>query len=379
MDESNHITGSSPSGSPQNVSYTNFNHQLALENNQNSTSDATSNPLLVPEAQLQRLQNMTVASSDDYMELKQIKQHLNNCQLTPDVQEVINVLFWKLEAVLKERDDLIMAESLRGTLLLGQRQTTPNTHLLETLRRVNQATTPTPTGENPSQLFLRQELYTPTSEISSPTDEDAVGQEYVMTTPTKQKFMRYGTAPTPSSPPKNTLSLGHYKLTTPTAEHSFMRHDPPPTPTTAAQFNYLKLLGETLRTVKQTATPMPTVENPSTRTSELSSPKKSSVMIDNDLYIEEYKMPNPTEHSFDRNGPAPTPTSPTRKNLFLGHFQLTTPTADHPFFRQDPPPTPATPTTADQFFFDYDSEEILGEQEFWTYWTPHHACRRIQV
>ncbi|KAL1465400.1 hypothetical protein WDU94_004978 [Cyamophila willieti] len=165
---------------------------------------------------------MTAASSDDYTELEQMKVLLNNRQLTPDVQEVINVLFWKLEAVLKERDDLIMAENLRGTLLMGQHQITPNTHLLETLRRENQTATPSPTGKKPSHLFLTQELHTPTcSTESSPTtsitiDNDLYVEEEPMSTTSKDHFMKHGPAPTPSSPTKTNLFLGHYRLTTPT-------------------------------------------------------------------------------------------------------------------------------------------------------------------
>ncbi|XP_026676135.1 uncharacterized protein LOC113465651 [Diaphorina citri] len=79
------------------------------------------NPLLNPAIKLQRMDNLHSTSYDDLQELETIKEHLNNtCQQLPEaVTQVINALVCKLEAVLKEKDELIMAESFRGSLLLS--------------------------------------------------------------------------------------------------------------------------------------------------------------------------------------------------------------------------------------------------------------------
>ncbi|KAI5739525.1 hypothetical protein M8J77_020275 [Diaphorina citri] len=78
------------------------------------------NPLLNPAIKLQRLDNLHSTGYSDLQELEIIKEQLNNtCQQLPEaVTQVINTLVWKLEAVLKEKDELIMAESSRGSLLL---------------------------------------------------------------------------------------------------------------------------------------------------------------------------------------------------------------------------------------------------------------------
>uniref|UniRef100_A0A8D9FDQ4 Dedicator of cytokinesis protein 9 n=1 Tax=Cacopsylla melanoneura TaxID=428564 RepID=A0A8D9FDQ4_9HEMI len=85
--------------------------------NENQASYVNFNPLLIPQNQLLRLEDFSVTTRGDYLELDNIKEQLNNCQLTPDIQGVVNQLIWKLEAVLKEKDELIIADSFQKTLL----------------------------------------------------------------------------------------------------------------------------------------------------------------------------------------------------------------------------------------------------------------------
>ncbi|KAL1447577.1 hypothetical protein WDU94_005511 [Cyamophila willieti] len=83
-------------------------------------SHATVNPFMVPQTHLQRMENLNASSQGDHQDLEKIKQHLKNCQVAPELQEIITLLVYKLEATLKEKDELVMAENSRGALLMGR-------------------------------------------------------------------------------------------------------------------------------------------------------------------------------------------------------------------------------------------------------------------
>lgn len=92
---------------------------LNMDTNQESgSSQGTVNPFLEPKTHLQRMENLSETSSSDHADLEKVKTHLKTCQVAPDLQELIALLVFKLEATLKEKDELVMADNSRGALLM---------------------------------------------------------------------------------------------------------------------------------------------------------------------------------------------------------------------------------------------------------------------
>ncbi|KAI5751864.1 hypothetical protein M8J77_011563 [Diaphorina citri] len=82
-------------------------------------SGTEQNPLLTSGQQLQRFTNLSQTSAEDFQELEVIKQQLKTFSLPQPLQaleQVISRLVWKLEAVLKEKNDLILADNMRASI-----------------------------------------------------------------------------------------------------------------------------------------------------------------------------------------------------------------------------------------------------------------------
>lgn len=77
------------------------------------------NPLMTSSSQLARLQDFQTTNQVDLLELANIKACLNTCQIQPGSQllQAIEALVWKLEVILKEKQDLVMAVNLRDSQL----------------------------------------------------------------------------------------------------------------------------------------------------------------------------------------------------------------------------------------------------------------------
>lgn len=88
----------------------------------NLSSNSGINPLLKQNVQLERFNDLTATSQNDFIELENIKTCLNAQKIDQDSQlfQAINALIWKVECLMKEKNDLLMAESSRMGLLLTQ-------------------------------------------------------------------------------------------------------------------------------------------------------------------------------------------------------------------------------------------------------------------
>lgn len=113
--------GTTPAALPMEINSQNLGSDGSLPN-------AVTNPLMTSTTQLERVQDLASTSQADFTELESIKVCLNTCQdqIQPGSQllQAINALVWKLELVLKEKHELIMADNARTSNLF---QNAPST------------------------------------------------------------------------------------------------------------------------------------------------------------------------------------------------------------------------------------------------------------